>query len=470
MIIHFDGAAHTVTGSQHLLELDGRRLLLDCGLYQGKRSESNLRNRTFDFDPQDVDAVILSHAHIDHSGNLPNLVKQGFAGQIYTTGATAQMADVMLRDSGHIQEADAEFINKRIAEKGSHEPPVKPLYTTADAAEVARHFRPVEYDQEFHPLPGFPGLTAHLVDAGHILGSAAVVLDIQEPGRAAYRLWFSGDIGQRNLALINDPVLPEGVEYLIMESTYGDTRHADPGQAETDLCEAVHRTIKRGGKVIIPAFAVGRTQELVYALNKMFQRGDLPPVPVYVDSPLAVEASDVFQKNAEYFDEETHAFMSKRNREPLDFPSLHYIQSVDESKSLNGRRESMIIISASGMAETGRILHHLKNNIEDPKNTILIVSYQAPETLGRRLVDQAHTVRIFGESYVRRAEVISISGFSAHADRNMLIEYALATKDTLKRVMLVHGEPDAARSLQAALLDRGIPEVDYPELHEAVEV
>ena len=470
MIIHFDGAAHTVTGSQHLLQLDGRRLLLDCGLYQGKRSEAYVRNQTFDFDPLDVDAVILSHAHIDHSGNLPNLVKKGFAGSIYTTGATAQLADVMLRNSGHIQESDAEFINKRIAEKGSHEPPVKPLYTTADAAEVARHFRPVDYGQEFHPFTGFPGLTAHLVDAGHILGSAAIVLDIQEPGRAPYRLWFSGDIGRRDLALIDDPVLPEGAEYLIMESTYGDTRHADPGQAEGLLCEAVLRTIKRGGKVIIPAFAVGRTQELVYALNKMFQRGDVPPVPVYVDSPLAVEASSVFQKNAAYFDEETHAFMSKKNRMPLDFPSLHYVQSADKSKSLNGRREPMVIISASGMAETGRILHHLKNNIEDPKNTILIVSYQAPETLGRRLVEKAHSVRIFGETYTLRAEVVSISGFSAHAGRDMLIEYALATKDTLKRVMLVHGEPDAARSLQNALLDRGIQEVDYPEYHEVMEV
>ncbi len=467
MRIHFNGAAQTVTGSQHLLEVDGRRLLLDCGMFQGHREESYRRNQNFAFDPKDVDAVILSHAHIDHSGNLPNLVKKGFAGPIYTTQATAQLADVMLRDSGHIQEADAIFINKRNAENGRKEPPVQPLYTLEDAAAVARHFRPIAYDQVFTPIPG---VTARLVDAGHILGSAAVVLDIAEPGRAPYRFWYSGDIGRRGLALIEDPVLPEDVAYLLMEATYGDTPHDDPGQAETQLCAAVERTLKRGGKVIIPAFAVGRTQEIVYALNKMFARGDLPEVPVYVDSPLAVEASQVFEKNTTFFDDETHAFMRRNHAEPLDFPSLHYVQNVEESKSLNGRREPMIIISASGMAETGRILHHLKNNIEDPRNTILIVSYQAPDTLGRRLVEKAPTVRIFGETYQRRAEVVSISGYSAHAGRDMLIQYALRVKDTLKRVMLVHSEPDAAKSLQDALLDRGIPEVDYPQLHEMMEL
>lgn len=382
MKVWFHGAARTVTGSQHLLEVNGSRILLDCGLFQGRRSETYERNRHHPFDPAKIDAVILSHAHIDHSGNLPHLVKDGFSGPIFATKATADLADVMLRDSGHIQEADAMFVNKKRARRG--EAPIEPLYTIEDAEQVASHFRPMDYDRSFEAAPG---VTACFAEAGHILGSAAVVLDINENGRKV-RLWFSGDIGRRKLPLLRDPVLPEAADYLLMESTYGDKPHRDPEVAFVEFRDVVSRTVQRGGKVIIPAFAVGRTQELVYFLNQMMQSGDVPRLPVFVDSPLAVNASDIFRKHPEIFDQETRDFVMEHKHPALDFPHLTYTRSVEESKALNTRKDPMVIISASGMAEAGRILHHLRNNIEDPRNTVCIVSWQAPHTLGRRLADR----------------------------------------------------------------------------------
>jgi metallo-beta-lactamase family protein len=290
MLIHFNGAAQTVTGSQHLLEINGKQLLLECGLFQGSRQESYRRNLTFRFDPHAIDAVILSHAHIDHSGNLPNLIKNGYSGPIYTNPATARLADIMLRDSAHVQESDVEYVNRKRMRRG--EPPIEPLYTQADAERVVDQFVKVEYNQAFEPVPG---VNAHLVDAGHILGSASVVLDIQENHRS-YRLWFSGDIGRRFLPLLKDPTMPEAADYLIMECTYGDKSHDDPQLAYDELRETVQRTVKRGGKVIIPAFAVGRTQELVFELNEMMTTGQIPSIPVFVDSPLAVNATQVFQE------------------------------------------------------------------------------------------------------------------------------------------------------------------------------
>ncbi len=399
MKIHFDGAAQTVTGSQHLLEVNGKRLLLDCGLFQGHRRDFYERNLNFRYDPASIDAVVLSHTHIDHCGNLPNLIKKGYSGPIYTTPATAKLADVVIRDSGHIQEADAEYVNRKHARRG--DPPIEPLYTLEDAAQVANYFKPVEYDR---PTPILPGVTLTLVEAGHIMGSAGVALDIQENGRK-FRLWFSGDIGRPNLPLLKDPVYPQDADYLIMECTYGDKPHADPEDAFVEFRDVTQRTLKRGGKVIIPAFAVGRTQELVYDLNRMMSDGDLPEVPVFVDSPLAVETSKIFQKFPQYYDEETRRFIAEERHPALNFPSLHYVQSVDESKSLNDRHDPMVIISASGMAETGRILHHLRNNIENPRNTILIVSWQAPDTLGRRLADREKMIRIFGQWFVSKTVV-----------------------------------------------------------------
>ena len=464
MRIHFHGAARTVTGSQHLIEVNGSRLLLECGLFQGRRSETYQRNRSFPFDPRKIEAVILSHAHIDHSGNLPHLVKQGCEKPIYATQATVELADVMLRDSGHIQEADAEFINKRHRQRA--EPPVEPLYTLADAERVKQYFKPVGYDQGFQPAPG---VTARLVEAGHILGSAAIVLALEEKGRKV-SLWFSGDIGRRNLPLLRDPVLPDSVDYLLMESTYGDKPHRDPRAAFEELRDVVARTVARGGKVIIPAFAVGRTQELVYFLNEMMSAGGVPPVPVYVDSPLAVDASAIFQQHPEYFDEETRQFVSQARHPALDFKMLHYVRSVEESKALNEHKDPMVIISASGMAEVGRILHHLRNNIENPRNTILIVSWQAPDTLGRRLAEREQYVKIFGEVLHRRAEVATIGGLSAHAGQDFLVEYAMAVKGRARQVFLVHGEERPAAALQGCLRQRGLTQLYYPDLHESVEI
>jgi metallo-beta-lactamase family protein len=465
MKITFDGAAQTVTGSQHLLSINGHSLLLECGFFQGRRQEAYERNRNFPFDPGKIEAMILSHAHIDHSGNLPNLIKQGYNGTIYATPATAHLANLMLIDSGHIQESDAEFVNKH--KDGHGGAPIEPLYTQEEAALVAQHFRPVNYDQEFEPVSG---VRARLVDAGHILGSAAVVLDIEEQGRKI-RLWFSGDIGRRDLPLICDPILPEGVDYLIMECTYGDKPHQKPELAYEELQQVVGRTIRRGGKVIIPAFAVGRTQEIVYFLHQMFESRSIPSVPVYVDSPLAVNASDIFKMHPECFDAETQAFIkADKHHQALGFERLIYTRSVEESKALNGRKEPMIIISASGMAETGRILHHLRNNIGNPKNTILIVSWQAPYTLGRRLADREKQVRIFGEPYEVRAEVATIGGLSSHAGQDFLMEYALRVKGQAKQVFLVHGEPMPAGALTEKMVEAGMEKPFYPVMGESVEI
>ncbi len=464
MKLSFLGAAQTVTGSQHLIECNGARLLLDCGLYQGKRAEALHRNRHFPFDPRSIQAVLLSHAHIDHCGNLPTLIQQGFAGPIYATAATADLTDLMVRDSAHIQEADAAYVNKKRLARG--EPPVEPLYTVQEAMVVADHLVSIPYDQPFEPAPG---VEARFVEAGHILGSAAIVLTLRERGRTV-RLWFSGDIGRYGLPLLRDPVLPEEADYLVMESTYGDKPHRGPELAYEEFRETVRRTVERGGKVIIPAFAVGRTQELVYWLNQMISDGSVPPIPVYVDSPLAVNASDIFKRHASLLDEETRRFVQENRHPALDFPLLTYIRSVEESKALNDRRDPMVIISASGMAETGRILHHLKNNIENPRNTICIVSWQAPNTLGRRLADRESQVKIFGEPYTVRAEVVTINGLSGHAGQDLLMRYALAGNGRKRKVFLVHGEEKAALTLKGKLHDLGITQVAYPELGFQMEL
>jgi metallo-beta-lactamase family protein len=464
MKIHFYGAARTVTGSQHLLEINGKKLLLECGIFQGRRRDFYERNCCFPFDPKEVDAVILSHAHIDHSGNLPNLVKQGYNNPIYTTPPTAELASIMLRDSAHIYEEDAEYINKKKRKHG--EPMVKPLYTMPDAEKVPALFKEVGYDQPFEPIPG---VTARLVDAGHILGSAAVVLDIEESGKKN-RLWFSGDIGRFKLPLIADPVMPEGVNILLMECTYGDKPHRDPDEAYVEFRDTVKRTVERGGNIVVPAFAVGRTQELVYDLNRMISDGEIPHIPVFVDSPLAINASEIFRKHPDYFDDETHQFMQTGHHPALDFPGLSYTRTVAESKAINEVREPTVIISASGMAETGRILHHLIHNIEDQRNTVCIVSWQAPYTLGRRLAERQPKVRIFGEEMDVRAEIATIGGLSAHAGQTMLLNYAQAANaNGLKQIFLVHGEAAPAAILMDKMMAEGIRSVRYPEYGEVVE-
>jgi metallo-beta-lactamase family protein len=464
MRISFHGAAHTVTGSQHLLEINGAKLLLDCGMYQGKRAESYERNLNFKHDPRKVDAVILSHAHIDHSGNLPNLVKQGFEKKIYATYATVDLSSLMVADSGRIQESDAEFVNKKRAQRG--ESPIEPLYTQEDADKVADLFKGINYGEAFEPIPG---VVARFYEAGHILGSAGISLDIEEKGRK-FRLWFSGDIGRYKLPLLRDPVLPDHADYMIMESTYGDKRHDDPEKAFVEFKDVVKRTLERGGKVIVPAFAVGRTQEIVLHLNQMMTDNEVPSAPVFVDSPLAVSASSVFRNHPECYDDETRQFVQEARHPALDFKMLTYINSVEESKRLNERKEPMIIISASGMAENGRVVHHIRNNIGNPKNTICIVSWQAPDTLGRRLADRELQVNIFGEAYERKCDVATIGGLSGHAGQDLLMKYAVNVKDSVKNIFLVHGEEKQAMTLKGLLKEQNMDNVYYPELHESVEL
>lgn len=465
MRISFHGAARTVTGSQHLLEINGRKLLLECGLFQGRRKETYERNRHFHFEPDEIDAVILSHAHIDHSGNLPHLVKRGFRGSIYATSPTAHLANIMLLDSGHIHEYDAAYINKKRAKRD--EPPIEPLYTQEDAARVAQYFAGIPYEQPFRPIPE---IEARFVEAGHILGSAAVILDVEEQGRK-FRFWFSGDIGRRDLPLLKNPVLPSQADYLLMECTYGDKPHPDPNAAFQELQEIVSRTVARGGRVIIPAFAVGRTQELVYCLHQMIENGEVPHIPVFVDSPLAINASEIFRAHPYVFDKETQKFIREdKHHAALGFDLLSYTRTVEESKAINHMKGPAVIISASGMAETGRILHHLKNNIEDYRNTVLIVSWQAPHTLGRRLAEGEERIKIFGETYNRRAEVATINGLSAHAGQTLLLEYAEAVKDTVEKIILVHGEPRGAKPLMEKLEEAGLSEVDFPKPHTTIQI
>ncbi len=463
MRIHLNGAARTVTGSQYLIEVNGSRILLECGLFQGRRAETYERNRNFQFDAAHIDAVLLSHAHIDHSGNLPSLVKAGFTGPIYATPATADLADIMLRDSGHIQGADALFVNKKRAERG--EPPIEPLYTLEDAAQVAQYFRPRPYNAVFEAAPG---VNAQFFEAGHILGSAAIRLEVQERGRKL-RFWFSGDIGRYHMPLLQDPVLPFDTDYLMMECTYGDKPHRDPLDAHREFHDVVLRTVARGGKIIIPAFAVGRTQELVYSLNMLEDAGKLRNVPIYVDSPLAVNASKIFERHPECYDAETLEFIRTGKDPALNFPGLKYIQSVDESKALNELKGPAIIISASGMAEAGRVLHHLKNNIMDEKNTVLIVGWQAPYTLGRRLAEREPEVKIYGEVYPRRAEVVTIGGLSAHAGQDMLLKYAQSEKK-LEGIILVHSEDSKAAIFREKLKQAGLTRVVYPDLFTTMDL
>lgn len=466
MKITFHGAARTVTGSQHLIEVNDKRILLDCGLYQGKRSESFERNRHLPFDPTTIDAMVLSHAHIDHSGNIPNLVKNGFEGDIFCTFATRDLCSTMLMDSGSIHERDAEFVNKRRARNG--EPPVEPLYTIEDAVNSLESFAAVGYHRQREILPG---VQVTFLDAGHMLGSAIVVLDVEDrdAGRDV-RLVFSGDLGRANTPILRDPETVEHADVLLLESTYGSREHEAFFESEKRLEQIVNDTYRRGGALIVPAFAVGRTQQLVYTLHRMFVQRDIPRIPVFVDSPLAINATSVFRLHPEAYDEEIRAFMLAEG-DPFGFDELVYARSVEQSKELNFLRDPFIVISASGMAETGRILHHLRNRIEDPANTILIVGWMAPDTLGRRLVEGVSPVRIFGEEYEVRAKVEVINGFSGHADRSELIAWARSISKRPRQTFLVHGEEESALALADGL--RG--EVAYenvmvPEMHQSFAV
>lgn len=468
MKVTFYGAAQTVTGSQHMVEVNGLRILLDCGLYQGKRSDSMERNRNLPFDPKTVDVMVLSHAHTDHAGNIPNLVKKGFDGDILCTHATRDLCGVMLLDSGHIQERDVEFVNKKNLKRGKL--PVEPIYTEADAAASLRYFISQGYGR---PRTIVPGVQLTFIDAGHMLGSASVILDIEDrDAQRNVRLVFSGDIGRKGIPIIRDPQMPDSADILIMESTYGNRTHESYPDSEKELERIVTETYHRGGKIIVPAFAVGRTQQLVYTLHQLAVKGDIPRLPIYVDSPLALNTTDVFRTHPECFDTETQQFVlgERGRRDPFGFEQVTYTRSVEDSKALNFLREPAIIISASGMAETGRILHHLKNNITDPRTTVLIVGWQAPQTLGRRLVDVAEKVRIFGEEYANHAHVEVLNGFSGHADSGELQTWVENIPRKPRRTFLVHGEIEAATALAESLRSRFGLQVDIPAWKDSFEV
>ena len=444
MKLTFWGAAQTVTGSMHQLEADGRRYLLDCGMYQGHRKEAEQRNRHFPFPAPSIDAVILSHAHIDHSGNLPLLVKNGFTGPIYATPASVDLAHAMLLDTAHIQESDVEFLNKRRERRGEGE--LEPLYTTEDAQRTFPLFQPVPY---YTPKQLSAKLSYQCYDAGHILGSSTILLRSQENGREV-RLLFSGDLGRKSMLIIRDPDPPPPAEYLIMESTYGGRSHEEPQSAKDKLADVIKSTAARGGKVIVPAFAVGRVQQLVLLLHELTNEGRVPNIPIFVDSPLAVNVTEIFRKHPEVFDEETRKYLTGGD-DPFGFKRLTYVREANESKKLNDLHGPCVIISPSGMCEAGRILHHLRNNLEDPRCTVLITGYQADNTLGRRLLDRMSEVKVFGEPMRVRATVESLQALSAHADQAELLEWMKPLAGTLKKVFLVHGEPEGAQTLQQAI-------------------
>lgn len=462
MKLTFRGAAGEVTGSMHQLEVDGRQYLLDCGLAQGRRKEADRKNRHLPVDAANISAVLLSHAHIDHSGNLPSLVKNGFNGPIYTTPATIDLCDAMLRDTAHIQEKDAEFVNKR-AEHRRREgrtngpEPVEPLFTMEDAERTLPLFQPVGY---YTPKSLDQHLSYECYDAGHILGSSSLILNYRtSAGRV--RLAYSGDVGRPDLPITRPPDTLPPVHYLIMESTYGGRFHKSAAHVSGKLRDVVNRTCARGGRIIVPAFAVGRTQQLVLLLHELANEGRIPGVPIFVDSPLAVNVTEVFRNHVECFDAETRQYLLD-GEDPFGFGRLQYIREASESRKLNDLHGPFIVISASGMCEQGRILHHLRNNLEDPRNTVLITGFQAQETLGRKLVEKMREVRVFGEPVTVRAEVSSLDELSGHADQGELMEWLKPLAPHLKMIFLVHGEPAQSQTLAGLIRSQYGVEVTVP--------
>jgi metallo-beta-lactamase family protein len=446
----------------HLLAVAGKSILLDCGIYHGRREESRERNSHFPFDPSTVSAVVLSHAHIDHSGNLPGLVKQGFRGPIYCTKATKSLCEVMLRDSAFIQQRDAEFINKRKKPR----PPVEPLYTEEDVNATLPLLRGVDYGL---PVQVTEDIACRFEDAGHILGSASVSLKLTGANKTRI-LAFTGDLGRPNLPILRDPVFIGDADYLISESTYGGRYHTPVREMESQLLAPILRAYERKGKIVIPAFSVGRTQEIVYTLHKLSAEGRIDHLPVFVDSPLSVNVTDVFKNHPECFDEETLRILnSPDNNDPFGFARLRYVRTVEESKELNDRAGPFIVIAASGMCEAGRIVHHLANSVRDPRNMILIVGYQADHTLGKKLVMKEPVVNILGEPYEVKAEVVVLNSFSGHADRNELLAYTRRfDRKRMQQVFLVHGDLDQAEKLGTGLREAGFGEVSIPSRGDSV--
>jgi len=442
------GGAEGVTGSKHLLEVNGSRVLFDCGLFQGRREETARKNRTLPFDVDGIHAVVLSHAHIDHSGTLPVLAKQGFQGRIFTTPATRDLCAVMLLDSARIQERDARWLSKKQRSF------VPPIYSESDARDVVRRFICIPYDLSIDVVPG---VRVTFKDAGHVLGSAMLLVEFEEHGKRR-KLIYSGDIGRRNMPILRDPWAPDDADVVIMESTYGDREHDPIETLDDKLREIVQRTYDRGGKLIVPSFALERAQEFVYALKRLEGKGQMPDMPVFVDSPLTVNITEVFRLHTELFDEDMAKVMEDSG-DPFQLKRIRYIRNVEESMRLNTLREPAIIVSASGMCEFGRILHHLRNNCEDEGNTILIIGFQAKNTLGRRIVERQKEIKIFGIKHRLRAEVKILNSLSAHAGRSELVDFGKRFKGRAECLLLVHGEDEALAALKAALENEGCSKV-----------
>ena len=452
MKIKFCGASSGVTGSCHLLSTENHKILLDCGQFQGGKAQEALNSEPFPFEPSEVECVILSHAHIDHCGRIPLLVKRGFTGKIYCTDATADLLDVMLKDSGFIHEKDAQWKSKRAARAGK--PPVEPLYTYNDAVEALKYVEPVLYDQQIR-------INEHMKivfnDAGHILGSAITELWVEEDGKES-KIVFSGDLGMTDRPILRDPNVIKKADYVIMETTYGNRNHPANAVSIKPLLDIVLKTVRRGGTVVIPSFAVGRTQELIFEFNKFYEehseyRREMDQLMVYVDSPMATTATEVFRKNAQVFDEETRDYIL-RGDNPLDFKNLKFTRSTAESQALNMDRNPKVIISASGMCEAGRIRHHLKHNLWDPKSSVIFVGYQAEGTLGKLLVEGAKDIVLFGEEIHVNAEIYNLEGFSGHADQSGLFAWAAGFQKKPKQVFLVHGEEDSKKDFGKLLHDK----------------
>lgn len=469
MKITFWGAAQAVTGSMHAISLERETHLLECGLLQGHRRETFETNSHLPFAASTIRSVVLSHAHLDHSGNLPTLVRNGFTGPIHATAATAELCRYMLADSAHLQEKDAEFIQKRNARRkaiGVKDPntPVPPLYTVTDAEKATTRF-------ETHALRERKaigdGISMEFSNAGHILGSAFVLLECVENGKTI-KVLFSGDLGRPGVPILREPDAAPEADYLILESTYGDRLHRPLERVEDKLLRLVNKTIARGGHVIVPAFAVGRTQQLVLLLHRLLERKLLPDIPIFVDSPLAINVTDVFRHHPEEFNSEAATFVQE-GRDPFGFYRLHYLREASESKALNDLRLPFVVISASGMCEGGRILHHLRNGIEDPRNLVLITGYQAANTLGRRLVERHPEVKIFGEPMRLRAEVSALNELSGHADQQDLVRWVQPVAPKLKKVFLVHGEPAAQQVLASVLTQQLRLKVACPSRGESFD-
>lgn len=456
MQLTIQGAAREVTGSCHMVQVHGKTILLDCGLFQGRRGEVQRKNLTLPVPIEQIDAVVLSHAHIDHSGRLPFLVRSGYHKAIHATRATRDLCEPMLADSAHIQEKDAEHLAWH---KREH---FEPLYGMRDAARTMECMVAHRYNERFEVAPG---VFVTFLEAGHILGSASITLEVLN-GAQVKRLVFSGDIGRTGLPIIRDPQPPGEADWVLMESTYGNRDHSSTQGARDELARVVRETAARGGRVLVPAFAVGRTQELVYDLHQLADAGEIPHLPIYIDSPLATRATDIFEQNADIYDQ-TERFVRSHNGTSLfQFPLLKYTPDREDSKALSRATGPMIIIAASGMAESGRIVHHLQLGASNPRNTILIVGFQAQHTLGRRIVERRDVIKTFGVEVPLRAEVAVLNGYSAHADRTELASWLHAVREhspRLKDVFLVHGEPAAQDAFAGQLRDRGY-RVNMPEM------